>query len=206
MENMTSAEQAMRKLIGSMFILAAISAAPSAAAQVYKWVDANGVTNYSGEPPLDAGAAKGPEIVAERISVYPPDPGVLKAIEAGRQNVERALSDRVGRLERELEAERQARQYAAAAEARASQAAYERCVAERRIDCDGYGSGRLDPYPAVVVVFARRRPIGVFNRRFAADRVTAGSAAPAIHAAPEMASGNFVAFRPGFISRGSRGF
>jgi hypothetical protein len=65
------------------------------------------------------------------------------------------LSDRVDRLERQLHAERLARQQYELASF--TQAAYERCLADRRVDCD-YGGM---PYagPIAVVPIRHRRPM-----------------------------------------------
>jgi hypothetical protein len=119
-------------------------AAASAYAQVYKWVDERGVTNYTSEPPTESKARLTPATIADRISVYAPEPAVQRAISANSLGKVRILSDRIDSLERQLAADRDASQYAAAAEARAAQAAYAQCLAERRVDCD-YDSGRY-PY------------------------------------------------------------
>src|SRR5207249_3704437 len=87
-------------------------------------------------PPAQAHAPAGgkkPETVADRISVYAPDPTLL-ARAATTAAPDPALSDRLDRLERQLHAERLARaqqQAELAAYTQASQSVYERCVAER---------------------------------------------------------------------------
>lgn len=64
----------------SCAVLFAVSAV---AADLYRWVDDRGVTNYSNEPPPPG--KKAAKVVAEdRISVYTPDPAVTQAIEAER--------------------------------------------------------------------------------------------------------------------------
>ncbi len=143
----------MKTLISSVILLAAACA--PAYAQIYKWVDEAGKTHYSDQAPA---VGKKSDTVADRISVYSPDPSLL-ARAAASAAPDPALSDRVDRLERQLHAERLARQqYELAA---FSQAAYERCVSERRVDCDGY-SGTM-PYagPIAVVPLRHRRPIRV---------------------------------------------
>lgn len=128
-------------------VLAMMFAAITADAQVYKWVDERGVSNYSSAPPAEVGAGVKPAVVADRISVYPSEPALQRALGVISASKERALSDRIDFLERQLAAERQSLQYAAAAEARAAQAAYARCLADRRVDCDDaagsypYGTG-----------------------------------------------------------------
>ena len=135
----------------SVVILLAAASGP-AHAQIYKWVDEAGTTHYSDKAPT---GAKQLDTVADRISVYAPDPSIARAAAAGANP---ALSDRMDRLERQLHAERLARQQVElAAFTQASQAAYERCLAERRVDCD-YGGM---PYagPIAVVPVRHRRPI-----------------------------------------------
>jgi len=90
-------------VIFSAFLLAA----PAAAADLYKWVDEHGVTNYSNELPAKAKAAKKLTNIEDRLSVYTPDKHLLQAVEASRQ---KALDDvKSGRYERQLEAEHLAR-------------------------------------------------------------------------------------------------
>ena len=60
-------------------------AAVPASAQVYKWVDERGVTNYSNQPPADPEAVKKLGLVEDRISVYTPDRALTQAVEAFRQ-------------------------------------------------------------------------------------------------------------------------
>lgn len=68
------------------FLLLAVGLSPfaSVSAQIYKWVDEHGVTNYSNHRP--AQTARGGEIgiVENRISVYSPDPHLSQAVDAFR--------------------------------------------------------------------------------------------------------------------------
>jgi hypothetical protein len=138
-------------------VLALMLAAIPAHAQVYKWVDERGVTNYSNEPPAARNAVVKTATVADRISVYAPEPAVQRAMNAVSLGRDRILSGRIDSLERQLAGESQSSQYAAAAEARAAQAAYAQCLAERRVDCD-YDSGYY-PYGAgSVLTVVRHRP------------------------------------------------
>jgi uncharacterized protein DUF4124 len=128
---------------------------------IYKWVDASGVVHYSNAPPADT--TRKPEVVAEdRISTYPSEPPEQRA----RAETE-YLARRVERLERELYAQRQAAARDYYDEARAMQAAYEQCLADRRIDCGQ--TGGYAPYPYVVygapLVAVRRFPPGVRHFR-----------------------------------------
>jgi hypothetical protein len=138
-----------------LIALVAILASAPASAQVYKWVDERGVTNYSNQPPTDPKAANKVAIVEGKISVYTPDKALTQAIEAARQGSNRALSERISSLERQLEAERRARQYASAAE---PQAAYDPCLGGREIDCNGIYSGYYPYGPYVVIAPFRYRP------------------------------------------------
>src|SRR5256885_16640081 len=85
----------MKALISSVILLAAAGA--PAHAQIYKWVDEAGKTHYSDQAP--AGGKK-LDTVADRISVYAPDPA-LRARAAATPEQNPVLSDRGDRLERQ---------------------------------------------------------------------------------------------------------
>ena len=141
----------MKAFISSVILLAAAGA--PAHAQIYKWVDEGGKTHYSDQAPMDGKKA---DTVADRISVYAPDPSLLaRAAATPEQNP--VLSDRVDRLERQLYAERLAQQQYELASF--TQAGYERCLSERRVDCDGYGETMPYAGPIVVVPVRHRRPV-----------------------------------------------
>jgi hypothetical protein len=121
-------------------MLAAIAAAGvcscSAAAEIYKWVDEKGVTNYGSAPPEKA-KSKVLDPQAAAVSVYTPPP------QASRQ-LESMMRDRIDRLEGELQAERRARQTQQASlqsEEELRRLAYEECVRDRRVDCDQIRDG-----------------------------------------------------------------
>ena len=57
--------------------------ATAALAQVYKWVDEKGVTNYSNEAPAKPG--RNVTVVEDRISVYTPEQSVLDAARKARE-------------------------------------------------------------------------------------------------------------------------
>lgn len=126
-------------------------AATQAWAQIYKWVDDGGVVNYSSQLPANR-KAKELDPSAITVSVYEaPKPGQGAA--ATRSEVA-SLGNKIDGLERQLEAERQARQYATDADARALQAAYDQCVAQRGVDCNGiYNS--FYPYWSTAVFVPR---------------------------------------------------
>jgi hypothetical protein len=74
----------MRSLIQLVGISAMAMAMAGAAgsAELYKWVDERGITNYSSDPPPKGRQAKA--IADDRMSTYTPDPAVTEAIEAER--------------------------------------------------------------------------------------------------------------------------
>ena len=102
----------MKTLISSVILLTAACA--PVYAQIYKWVDEAGKTHYSDQAPA---VGKKSDTVADRISVYSPDPSFL-ARAAANAAPDPALSDRVDRLEGQLHAERLARQQVGVAHAR----------------------------------------------------------------------------------------
>ena len=180
----------MKTLISSVILLTAACA--PAYAQIYKWVDESGKTHYSDQAPA---VGKKSDTVADRISVYSPDPSLL-ARAAASAAPDPALSDRVDRLERQLHAERLARaqqQTELAAFTQASQSVYERCVSERRVDCD-YGGM---PYagPIAVVPVRHRRPVFVrtsFTGRGAGNVVGPGIMPGTFNGPNAITAGNFT--------------
>jgi hypothetical protein len=164
-------------------LAAALAAAMPAGAQTYKWVDERGGVTYSNTPPpADGKKAKKFDAVAERVSVYTPDSQLIEAMKA-----DPARDAKVAGLERELKATKQSN--AEAAKEARRDAAYERCVSQRRVDCESLRSGSpaavepaLPPdyatlyYPHVVgtahfprrtrpfVVIEEPVPIGIDNR------------------------------------------
>src|SRR5437899_1676150 len=170
-------------------------------AQIYKWVDEAGKTHYSDQAP--AGGKK-PATVADRISVYAPDPTLL-ARAAAPAAPDPALSDRVDRLERQLHAERLARQQYELASL--AQAAYERCLSERRVDCDGYGGTMPYAGPIAVVPVRHRRPMFVrtsFTGLSAGNVVGPGIMPGTFNGPNAITAGNFT-FRTAVPVARSRG-
>ena len=134
----------MRVLIQLLIVLAAAFATAPACAELYKWVDSRGVTNYSSDPPSDPKAAKKLTRVENTISVYTPDDALMQSVKALRERNIKTLS--------EPEPERQ--QVASMQ----PQSPYEQCLASGRPDCDTqYG----DYYPGYLPGFAvfRGRPV-----------------------------------------------
>src|SRR6266853_3657000 len=189
----------MKALGSSLLVILLGAGSGPACAQIYKWVDEAGKTHYSDQAP--AGGKK-LETVADRISVYAPDPSLLAraAAPAGSDPV---LSERVDRLERQLHAERLARQQQELAFTQASQSVYERCLAERRVDCDSYGATLPYAGPIAVVPVRHRRPVLVrtsFTGRSAGNVVGPGIMPGTFNGPNAITAGNFT-FRTG--SRGA---
>jgi len=179
------------KALGSSLVAILLAATGGTAyAQIYKWVDEAGKTHYSDHAPADG---KKPDTVADRISVYAPDPALL-ARAAATSVPDPALSNRVDSLERQLQAERMAhRQYEMATYAQMSQAAYDGCRADRRVDCD-YGGA---PYvgPIAVVPVRHRRPVLVrtsFTGRTAGNLVGPGIVPGTFNGPNAITAGNFT--------------
>jgi len=176
--------------IGAAILLtASLATGPACAADLYKWVDDKGVTNYANHPPFDAKSARGLAMVEDKLSVYTPDPSLLRAIEARRKPDASNQEARIQALERELDAERRARQYAAAAEAQAArasrQAAYDQCVAARRTDCDGDHAVYYPYVPAIAVV-----PVRSWHGRLVAPHLRPGTIAGNVTAGHGIIPGN----------------
>ena len=114
----------MRYVILHTIFLAAICAMAPASAELYKWVDERGVTNYSNEPPPAAATANKLTRVGNRISVYTPDESFMQAVKAVREQSIKALS--------EPEPERSP----VARIGPPQQSGYEQCLASGRVGCE----------------------------------------------------------------------
>ena len=131
------------RAFSAALLLAAVAAAFPAQAQMYKWIDERGQVTYSNTPPPNATRSNKLGIVEERVSVYSPDPQINRALsdEASEPRDSRATR----RQREQAEAERREKDAATKANAdrRAAQqqAAYDRCVAERRVECESIKSG-----------------------------------------------------------------
>jgi len=179
----------MKTLGWSLVAILLAATGGTAYAQIYKWVDEAGKTHYSDQAP--AGGKKS-DTVADRISVYSPDPSLL-ARAAASAAPDPALANRVDRLERQLHAERLARaqqQTELAAFTQASQSLYEGCVSERRVDCD-YGGM---PYagPIAVVPIRHRRPVLVRTSFTALSAARPGIMPGTFNGPNAVTAGNFT--------------
>jgi hypothetical protein len=77
-------KQSRNTLIRLLVAAAALAPLPGVSAQIYKWVDERGVTNYSNHQPAQATAPGTVEVVENNISVYSPDPALTRAVDAFR--------------------------------------------------------------------------------------------------------------------------
>jgi len=75
----------MRVTLRLLVAAAAILPVSGASAQIYKWVDERGVTNYSNQRPSDPTGQRQAGLVGNTISVYTPDPDLVQAVDEFRK-------------------------------------------------------------------------------------------------------------------------
>jgi hypothetical protein len=125
-------------------------------AEIYKWVDQKGVTNYSATPPA-TGKARALDPAAATVSVYqataPQDAARLDAL----------MRQKVAMLEDQLRAARQTQQASYQTDSDRHRLTYEQCLRERRVDCDRTGTSAM-PYPPYL--YAAAAPVLVVGRPF----------------------------------------
>ncbi len=144
------------RLAATVLILSC--AATAVHAQMYKWVDENGAVTYTNVPPPQAKSRGQLELIVPQSATVSTYSSAESLGKAGFTNYERVLKERVTQLERDLEAERQARSQAS--ESQASKAAQrrkelrERCLADRRVDCD-----RADLEESHAIIAVVRAPV-----------------------------------------------
>ncbi|HZE61893.1 MAG TPA: DUF4124 domain-containing protein [Burkholderiales bacterium] len=68
-----------------VLVIGLLLGAPLAHADTYKWVDANGVVNYSNAPPPDAAKGMAPQTVPDRMSSYSVEPVVNNPVDVYRR-------------------------------------------------------------------------------------------------------------------------
>ena len=68
-----------------VLVIGLLLGAPLAHADTYKWVDANGVVNYSNAPPPEAARGTAPQTVPDRMSSYSVEPVVNNPIDIYRR-------------------------------------------------------------------------------------------------------------------------
>ena len=67
-----------------LVLLLVLAPAFAAAAELYKWIDEKGVTNYSNAPPARTPDGKPATLVEDRLSVYTPEEPVTQALERAK--------------------------------------------------------------------------------------------------------------------------
>lgn len=151
------------RLIFALVWAAAIAGSSGSSAEIYKWVDQNGVTNYSGAAPA-TGKAQTLDVQAASVSVYP-----APAPQDAARALEGMMRRRIAGLENELRAQRlsaQTQQISYSGDS--DRLAYEQCVKERRVDCDAPRDGRhASPY------FYAAAPVLVVGRPLTTAPLTA---------------------------------
>ena len=114
----------MRAAAQPLILLAATLWVAPAGAELYKWVDERGVTNYSNAPPAAAAPANKLTRVENTISVYTPDESFMQAVKVARERSIQAL------------AEPAAQRSAVGRIAVSSASGYEQCVSSGRLGCE----------------------------------------------------------------------
>jgi len=140
----------MRAFISCLVAVAAILPVSAASAQIYKWVDEHGITNYSNQRPADPKAPQQVGVVESNISVYTPDRHLLQAVEAFR-----IRSNEIG-LNAGAPKASPANQYAAPVYVPVPVAS-DPCVSYRAAGCNEFYTGYY-PYAPVVGHRLHRRP------------------------------------------------
>lgn len=135
--------------------LAVLIGASPATAQVHKWTDERGVVQYSSKPPAD-GRKTTVVDTAPAAAGASPDAAREARRQAQREKKElRQMQKERAKREREQDSELAARQRSVqssqsqARNAEAARLAREKCLAERRTDCDQAGTGAASQ-PSVV--------------------------------------------------------
>jgi hypothetical protein len=146
----------------TLFVAAALLALETSHAdEIYKWKDEKGVVHYSNTPPPQGAGATVLDESKGKVSVVPAYKPPSAAPGTGSDP---ALQDRVRRLERELDQERQSQSAATQNQTQTYEQWREQCLAQRRTDCDDPGAAAApvyDGYPGPQVVRPPPgRPIG----------------------------------------------
>ena len=159
----------MHTAIQLLTFCAALVAIAPASAELYKWVDERGVTNYSNTPPPNPAAAKKLTGVENKISVYTPDESFMQAVKALRERSIKALT--------EPEPPRQ--QVVRIPPLQPSP--YENCLAAGRVGCDDLYASYYPSYLPGAVFFPTR---GVYPTRFLTPPAPRATPARVSRAAP----------------------
>ena len=194
----------MRARIRLLVVAIPLALPAGLGAQVYKWVDERGVTNYSNQRPT-AGADAGPvAIVKNRVSVYSPDKGLVQAVEAFRMHSNTIRADRSSPAT-------PVQQYSAPAYVPAP-AMPDPCVAYRAAHCNEFYTGYYPDVPGFGHPGQKR-----WRQRIPQVRIPPGTIAGQVVGANGYIPGNSAnarqfggapvhrAFRPAFEPRSTGG-
>lgn len=140
----------MRSIFFVVVATLTLSATASASAQMYKWVDSKGVTNYSNQPPGGDKSAAAVHPVPMLVTTYTPDPVLEREVHTFRENAAMAAENAGALTPRE--AKLRAQRIAAAAAAKAAQAEYEKCTESRQVDCNQTESGNDGGWPVGIAI------------------------------------------------------
>jgi hypothetical protein len=77
----------LRLLFAGVLMLA--GTAPVVSAELYKWVDDRGITNYSNAPPPKGTSAQAVTLPEDRLSIYTPEESVTREIERAKERFAR---------------------------------------------------------------------------------------------------------------------
>lgn len=147
---MSGVKARMRLILSSVLTAVLLTALP-ASAQVYKWVDEKGVVNYSNEAPA-GGKATQLDPKSSRLSIVGTGDAQKTVLASASDS---ALSEKLDRIERKLDAERYARSVSDAQAQAAADSWYQQCQRDRRVDCDYAGTDQYYdgywPYYGTVV-------------------------------------------------------
>lgn len=157
-------------------------------AEIYKWVDEKGVTNYSSALPA-SGKARTLAPGAAAVSVYPAPPP------RDAERTDAAMQAKIERLENELLAERRVRQTSTRAESDRRRLTYEQCLRDRRVDCDLVRDGLpatdyFTPYFAVAAPFVLAGRPFLPPRRMRAGLRPVFGAVPRFHGRSQRTAGH----------------
>lgn len=126
-------------------LFAALVTAFPAGAQMYKWVDERGVVSYSNSPPPNAGKAAKVDVVEDRVSVYTPDRLINQAMAEEAANARDAKTTKKKPESEPKKPSKTADPDDAAQKQARLKSEYDRCVSERRVECDTILSGNPSP-------------------------------------------------------------
>ena len=128
----------MRPLVSLLFVVCTTLAATApAGAQVYRWVDDRGVVNYATKPPADGRAVMRIDLQESRISVIPAARSPRPPLPSTAQ-VPTASPSFPGLVDRTT-----------VGALAANPDWRERCIAERRVDCDSPTAATFDVVPSL---------------------------------------------------------